>query len=425
MSERRTFVGFGFGPIQVGLYLFEAMQTGAFDRLVVGYRRPEVIERVRRAGGRIWLNIAHEHGIEHALVGPIDIYDVGDPDDREALIDAVADAGEVSTALSSVDDFAADTPGSVHRLLAHGLAKRARGGGRTVVYASENHTRAAAILATSVASALEPGERQQVEQQVAFVDTVIGKMCRTVDDRSEIDALGLRTRTDGGSSAYLVEGFREILIARTRGFDRALDCFVEKDDLEPFEEAKLYGHNATHAVAAYLGRECGVERIADVTDVPGFMRFLRAAALDESGAALRRRHEGKDPMFTADGYAAFTEQLIDRMLNPHLNDTVARVGRDPLRKLGWGDRLVGTMRLALAEGVDPDRHALAAAAALDAAGVQIDDLAKAWAAAEAPAAERREVGVRIARAQTLLERWRTAGRPPLESFLSATRRGYP
>ena len=52
------------------------------------------------------------------------------------------------------------------------------------------------------------------------------------------------------------------------------------------------------------------------------------------------------------------------MLNPHLGDLVARVARDPERKLGWNDRLVGTLRLGIETGVDMPRFALAAAAAL-------------------------------------------------------------
>jgi hypothetical protein len=43
---------------------------------------------------------------------------------------------------------------------------------------------------------------------------------------------------------------------------------------------------------------------------------------------------------------------------------VERVSRDPARKLGWDDRLIGTMRLALDEGVVPRRYALGATAAL-------------------------------------------------------------
>ena len=52
------------------------------------------------------------------------------------------------------------------------------------------------------------------------------------------------------------------------------------------------------------------------------------------------------------------------MTNPYLQDTVERVGRDPHRKLGWDDRLIGTMREALHQHVVPRRYAAGAAAAL-------------------------------------------------------------
>ena len=40
-------------------------------------------------------------------------------------------------------------------------------------------------------------------------------------------------------------------------------------------------------------------------------------------------------------------------------------GRDPRRKLAWGDRLFGTMRVALSQAVEPHTLALGAAAAVD------------------------------------------------------------
>ena len=41
------------------------------------------------------------------------------------------------------------------------------------------------------------------------------------------------------------------------------------------------------------------------------------------------------------------------MVNPFLKDQVARITRDPERKIGWDDRSVGTMRLALSQGIEP------------------------------------------------------------------------
>jgi hypothetical protein len=43
---------------------------------------------------------------------------------------------------------------------------------------------------------------------------------------------------------------------------------------------------------------------------------------------------------------------------------VERIIRDPKRKLGWSDRLFGTMRMALEAGITPRTMALGAAATL-------------------------------------------------------------
>jgi mannitol-1-phosphate 5-dehydrogenase len=354
-SSERTFIGFGFGPIQAGLYLYEALRSGNFTRLVVAYRRPEVIAAVRRAGGFFTVNIAHQDRIEWARVGPVEMLDLGEPADREALAWAVAEAEELCTALSSVGDYESDRPASIHRALAEGFRRKAAAGGPNgIIYASENHTEAAEILQRAVLGACAEGEREAVGRHAGFVNTVIGKMSRTVTDPGEIRETGLEPVAPGLERAFLVESYRQILISHVpfEAFRRGLDAFEEKDDLTPFEEAKLYGHNATHALAAYLGHLLGATHIAELQHLPGVLPFLRAAALEESGAALLKRHAGADAMFTPEGYREFTEELISRMFNPYLRDTVERVGRDPARKLGWDDRLVGTMRLCLRRGRD-------------------------------------------------------------------------
>jgi mannitol-1-phosphate/altronate dehydrogenase len=96
------------------------------------------------------------------------------------------------------------------------------------------------------------------------------------------------------------------------------------------------------------------------------MQFLRDAFLLESGETLMRKHAGVDRLFTPPGWREYAEDLLERMTNPHLRDTVERVGRDLPRKLGWNDRLIGVMRNALAQNVPPNRFAVAAAAAVDA-----------------------------------------------------------
>jgi hypothetical protein len=51
-------VGFGFGAIQTGLFLWEAQQSGNFNRLVIAMTNPEVVAGLREARGSFRVNVA-------------------------------------------------------------------------------------------------------------------------------------------------------------------------------------------------------------------------------------------------------------------------------------------------------------------------------------------------------------------------------
>ena len=373
LTGTRTYVGFGFGAIQAGLFVYEAYRSSNFGRLVVAEVLPAMVSGLRRAGGIYAVNIAHPDRIESAHIGPVEIYDPASARDREHLVDALAEAQEIGTAIPSVTYYQSASSGSLHRVLAEGLRRKATACAPTaVVYTAENHNHAAEILESSVLGEMLPAEQVAARTRLQFLNTVIGKMSGVIADWEMIREHQLATITPAEPRAFLVEAFNRILISRVQAgtvnaeppFSRGIDVFEEKQDLLPFEEAKLYGHNATHALAAYVGALAGAQRIADLNAIPGALAFLRTAFLEESGAALVRRHAGVDPLFTPEGYAHYADDLLGRMMNPYLLDTVDRVARDPERKLGWNDRLVGTIRLALGHGVEPRRYAFGAAAAL-------------------------------------------------------------
>ncbi len=307
-----------------------------------------------------------------------------------------------------------------------------------MVYAAENHNHAAEILEAAVLDEIPPAEQDEVYARVRFLNTVIGKMSGVVADPAELQAKDLTPIAPGLPRAFLVEALNRILISQiqfeTTGdeppFRRGIRAFEEKPDLLPFEEAKLYGHNATHALAAYVGAVRGVQRIADLPGVPGILPFLRAAFIEESGTALIRKHAGVDPLFTPDGYRAYADDLLARMTNPYLQDTAERVGRDPQRKLGWDDRLIGTLRVALRQGVTPRRYALGVAAALAVLDASInasvldasnstplaDRLAPLWAGASPDPDEQASVLALVEEGRDRLRRWREEGWPELEGF---------
>lgn len=358
----KTFVGFGFGPIQSALFLYEAFRSGNFSRFVIAEVDAGIVRAVREAGGRYSINIALPDRIEQAAVPGVEILNPLVAGDRERILQAIVEADELATSLPSVAFFDTGGPASVARLLAEGLALRDPQRS-AVIYTAENHNHAAELLQAAV----EGQGSAPVPKSVQFLNTVIGKMSGVITDRATIARLELASMTPTLPKAVLVEEFNRILISRITlpGFRRGISVFVEKPDLLPFEEAKLYGHNAVHALMGYLAARRGLVVMSDAAAHPDLMATARQAFLEESGAALIRRHAGLgDPLFTPAGYAGYADDLLSRMVRPTLNDLVVRVTRDPVRKLGYDDRLFGTMRLALQYGICPVAFARGAAAAV-------------------------------------------------------------
>jgi len=365
---RRVFVGFGFGAIQGGLFLYEAYRAGHFDRLVVAEVVPEVVAALRRAGGRYRVNIATPTGVVLREVTGVEVFNPTDPADRSALTAAVAAATELATALPSVDFFDKGAT-SVAAILAEGLTRKLHAAAPVpaVLYAGENHNHAAEILDAAVRARLAASDAARLAKLFQPLNTVIGKMSRVVVDATEIQQEQLTPLTADLGRALLVEEFNRILVSRVTwpGFRRGIEVFAEKPDLLPFEEAKLYGHNAVHALMGYLAHRRGYRFMFEAASDRELMALARAAFLDESGPALIAKRAGVDALFTTAGYRAYADDLLTRMVNPFLRDAVERVIRDPRRKLAWDDRLLGTMRLVLAAGLAPRRFAQGAAAALE------------------------------------------------------------
>ena len=113
----------------------------------------------------------------------------------------------------------------------------------------------------------------------------------------------------------------------------------------------------------FLGADKGIASMAELKNDAEIMAIARAAFIDESGAALIAKHGALgDELFTPEGFRAYAEDLLERITNPYLDDTVERATRDPLRKLAPGDRLFGAMALCLEHGIEPKNLALGAAA---------------------------------------------------------------
>lgn len=357
---QRVFTGFGFGPIQSGLFVREVARSNQFDRIVIAEIDQTLISAVRSNNGCYHINIAEIDGIREEAIEGIEIYDPSSPSDREKLVEAVSLSTEIATSLPSVSAYRAGGISSVSAIIEDGLKMHSSPG--TLIYTAENDNHAAEILNESI-----HGTRPIEPLEVQYLNTVIGKMSGVVSDLDEIKKLGLVPITPGIRKAFLVESFNKILVTRSnlKNFTPGISSFIEKDDLLPFEEAKLYGHNAIHALLAFLGKYRGYISMAEVCRDNDLITIARDAFIYESGNALCKKYASlNDPLFTKEGYSQYAIDLLERMGNPFLGDTVERAGRDVFRKLGPEDRLFGTIKLAAAHGIEAPNMAIGAMAAI-------------------------------------------------------------
>jgi mannitol-1-phosphate/altronate dehydrogenase len=159
----------------------------------------------------------------------------------------------------------------------------------------------------------------------------------------------------------------------------------------------------------------GLTVVADLQRVGGAMAFLRAAFIEESGLALRRRWAGAEELFTEAGFEAYADDLLERMVNPYLADTIERAARDPRRKLGWDDRLVGLVRLGIAVGVPTPRYAMGVAAGIEllrrdgGRGSDAELLRACWSPAVTASPESERVVAAVAEGRAGLDEWLVAG----------------
>jgi len=125
----------------------------------------------------------------------------------------------------------------------------------------------------------------------------------------------------------------------------------------PFEyyiERKLYVHNMAHAACAYLGNIAGCEYIWQAIENP-CIKKATANAMRLAATALKQIYGEFD--------FGYVDELIPRLANKALGDTVARVGADLKRKLSPGDRIFGAYKICVEQNLPVGVFCLAIAAA--------------------------------------------------------------
>ena len=283
-SRKKNYLGFGFGAVQAGLMLFEAVKSGHFERTVILEINPSLVEAVRKNNHSITVNTATDTGIKKTKISNIEIYNPLSPKDHTAIKDAIYEADEMSTAVPSVDFYDSKKNASIASLLGTFLNTAKR----QILYASENNNYAAEILADKISSNADKNKMESFQ----ILNTVIGKMGGVIQDRATINELNLDTIIPNDQNAILVESFNKIIVSKVtfQGYIRGIDVFEEKNELLPFEEAKLFGHNAIHSMLGYMAYLKNYRYMSEIRDDPDLYDLGKEAFLDESGATLIKKY---------------------------------------------------------------------------------------------------------------------------------------
>ena len=298
------------------------------------------------AEGRYPLRVLDaEQGAAQELV--IDNFSAALVSDRARTDAAIAAADVVFTAVGVryLRDIAP--------VLVSGLrARRAADGPPLDVYLCENLLDAARKLRDAVYALISEDERGWLQQRVGFVGTSVARMVPVLPSE-------LRARQP---LLVVADGYHKLPYdgAARRAPHPPIDGMYAVPDFAAEGERKLFIYNMAHAALAYLGHQLDLQYVHQTFDDAAAVKLFRGA-LDEACAGLEVARPG---VFSAEQLAETRADILLRFANPMLQDTIDRVGRDPIRKLGKSDRLVGCALMCLRGGVQPHNVAAICAAAL-------------------------------------------------------------
>lgn len=212
------------------------------------------------------------------------------------------------------------------------------------IIACENAVRATSQLKEAVYGSLSSAAAIFADAYIGFADCAVDRIVPPVTSENPLDVV--------------VERYFEWDVERGGfvGEPPAIAGMTLVDSLPAYVERKLFTLNTGHAIAAYLGLLRGHRTIADAIADRDVCKIVQQA-MQESGEALIRKYS-----FEPQLHQAYIQKILTRFTNPHLHDDVTRVGREPLRKLSAGDRLIKPMLTAHEYGL-PVKHLIVGIAA--------------------------------------------------------------
>lgn len=325
-----------FGAGNIGRGFIGAVLSEAGYHVVFADVNQQIIDRINEDGAYT----VHIMDVESRDVRITNISGVNSGSD--AIVDEIVRAEMITTAVGlRILPYIAPA-------IAKGIAARRAAGVETPlnIVACENGIRATSQLKEEVYKHLAAEDAEWAAAHVGFADCSVDRIVPPVRSENPIDVV--------------VENFYEWNVEEKSFVGGAphIAGMNLADNLLAYIERKLFTLNTGHAITAYLGRMKGLKTIDESIADPEIFAVVKAA-MQQSGEALVRKFG-----FDHDAHFKYIDKIIGRFKNPYLKDDVARVGREPLRKLSSTDRLIKPMMTAREYGLPCDKLLLGIGAAL-------------------------------------------------------------
>lgn len=213
-------------------------------------------------------------------------------------------------------------------LIAKGIQKRIQVNSTQPldIIACENMIGGSEFLKSEVVKHLDEEEIEYIEKYIGFPNAAVD---RIVPLQNHEDKLFVS-----------VEPYKEWVVDEksVKNKELRLNGVHYVNNLQPYIERKLFTVNTGHATTAYNGQYAGYKTIDEALS-DGIVKDEVINVLEETGALMVEKWG-----FNMEEHQSYIQKIISRFTNPYISDDITRVGRTPIRKIGYEERFIRPMR---------------------------------------------------------------------------------
>ncbi|WP_044339376.1 mannitol-1-phosphate 5-dehydrogenase [Rossellomorea aquimaris] len=252
---------------------------------------------------------------------------------REEVMERIENADIITTSVG-VSNLS-----RIADVISEGLLRRVKKNKNKLdIIANENAVNASSTLKGEIEKLVSPGEMDEILTLVGFPN-------------ASIDRLALSKESEQAQIA-IVEPEYEWVINQKEMANHKLPMIkgaTYVEDLKPYIERKLFVVNMAHVTTAYMGYIHNESTIQSTLKRPEIEQFVRAIMNETAQYFIRKYNVKQEEMNN------YIKKTIIRFKNQNISDNIFRVGRSPIRKLGYNERLVKPMRELVELGL-PSKH---------------------------------------------------------------------